>query len=85
MYSVMQAITADLDAKDVIAFIDWQHNRELANSLDVYGIPTLIIYAGDREVERLYGITSEAILRRYIETEKKSSLQRMNKMNWGME
>lgn len=74
MYNVMQKITPGLGGKDAIAFIDWHHHRELANSLSIYGVPTLIIFARGREVERFSGVVSEVVLHHYIEAEKEPSL-----------
>lgn len=74
MYNVMQKITPGLDGGDAVAFIDWHHHRELADSLEVYGVPTLIIFAGGREVDRFSGMTSEAELQRYVDNEKKAIL-----------
>ncbi len=74
MYNVVRKITPRLDVGDAVAFIDWHHHRELANSLDVYGVPTLIIFAGGREVDRFSGVTGEAVLQRYVDDEKKAML-----------
>ena len=74
MYIVMQKIKPGLDYGDEIAFIDWHHHRELSKSLGVYGVPTLIIFAGGREVERFSGVTNDEVLQRYIKTKKKSAL-----------
>lgn len=74
MYNVMKKIAPGLGGEDAIAFIDWHHHRELANSLSIYGVPTLIIFARGREVERFSGVTSEAVLQHYIEAEKKTTL-----------
>jgi len=72
MYNVMQKIKPGLDFGDEIAFIDWHHHRELADSLGVYGVPTLIIFAGGREVDRFSGVTDEAVLQRFVDDEKKA-------------
>jgi thioredoxin-like negative regulator of GroEL len=72
MYSVMQKIRPGLDFDDEISFIDWQNHRELAENLDVFGVPTLIIFSAGRKVEWFSGVTSETVLQRYIETLKKA-------------
>ena len=74
MYNVMQKIKPGLDFGDEIAFIDWHHHRKLANSLGIYGVPTLILFAGGREVDRFSGVTGEAVLQRYVDDEKKAIL-----------
>jgi thioredoxin-like negative regulator of GroEL len=71
MYNVMQRVSPELESGDAIAFIDWQHHRKLAKQLRVYGVPTLIVFAEAREVERFSGVTSEEVLQQYIMTEKK--------------
>jgi thioredoxin 1 len=66
MSDVMRNIKALLDDTDTIAYIDWHHQKGLAKKLEVFGVPTLIIYFCGQEVARLSGTMSEVVLLRHI-------------------
>jgi thioredoxin-like negative regulator of GroEL len=70
MSDVMQNIKILLDDKDDIAYVDWQHQKGLAKKLEVFGVPTLIIYFSGEEVARFSGTMSEVVLLRHIGTAK---------------
>ncbi|UCG14392.1 MAG: thioredoxin family protein [Deltaproteobacteria bacterium] len=68
MSSVMHNMTELLDEQDTIVQLDWNQHRRLAWELEVYGVPTLLIYIRGREVARFSGVMSEdELVRRIIE------------------
>ena len=73
MSYVMRNIRALLDDKDTIVYIDWHHQKGLAKKLEVFGVPTLIIYFSGQEVARFSGTMSEVVLLRHIGTAKKNA------------
>jgi len=68
MSTVMRKVTDLLDDKDAIVQLDWDHHRGLAHELEVFGVPTLLIYMNGNEVARYSGTMSENdLMRRVIE------------------
>lgn len=66
MSNVMRNLKTLLDDIDAIACIDWRHQKKLAKRLDVFGVPTLIIFISGQEVFRLSGIVDEEIILKHI-------------------
>ena len=62
MSAVMRKVTDLLDEKDAIVQLDWDHHRGLARALEVFGVPTLLIYMKGNEVGRYSGTMSEGDL-----------------------
>lgn len=67
MYHAMCNIKYQLREEDAIAYIDWSQNKELSKNLEVYGVPTLIIFFDGKERVRLSGMISERALLKHIE------------------
>jgi thioredoxin 1 len=68
MSTVMRKVTDLLEVKDAIVHLDWDHHRELARELKVFGVPTLLIYMNGNEVGRHSGTMSENdLMRRIVE------------------
>ena len=59
MSTIMRKVTDLLDEKDAIVQLDWDHHRGLARELEVFGVPTLLIYMKGNEVGRYSGTMSE--------------------------
>jgi len=66
MSTVMGKVTDLLDVKDAIVQLDWDHHRGLARELEVFGVPTLLIYMKGNEVGRHSGTMSEDDLMRRV-------------------
>ena len=63
MSYLMADVQPLLDEKDSIVQVDWDQERQLAQDLDVLGVPTLLLFVGGNEVARYYGTMSEEDLR----------------------
>lgn len=72
MAYVMRRIDALLDTEDAIACIDWHRQKQLAKKLEVFGVPTLVIYFSGQEVARFSGTMSELVLLKRVGAVKKS-------------
>jgi len=70
MVSVMKDISKNLDEQDMIFQVDWDRQKQFAKMVEVFGVPTLLIYSGGVEVDRYFGIIS-----------KEELLNRLNKDN----
>jgi len=66
MSTVMRKVTDLLDEKDAIVQLDWDHHRGLARELEVFGVPTLLIYMKGNEVRRYSGTMSDNDLTRRV-------------------
>ena len=72
MSSLMRKVDGILDEQDAIVQIDWDQQKQLANDLDVFGVPTLLIYVEGSEVARYLGIISKDDLLQKISMVKNS-------------
>jgi thioredoxin 1 len=72
MSSLMADVKHLLDEKDSIVQVDWDHERQLAEDLDVLGVPTLLLFVGGNEVARYYGTMSEEDLGECLSAAKKT-------------
>ena len=61
---IVESIAADTEA--VVAKVDVDEYQDLAQRFSVQGIPTLLLYAGGEQVERLVGMRDESSLRDFI-------------------
>ncbi len=66
MSYVMHNIRALLEDKDAVVYIDWSHQKGLAKKLEVFGVPTLIIYSCGQEAARFSGTMTEVVLLRHV-------------------
>ena len=71
MSYVMYNIRTLLEDKDAIAYIDWHYQKELAQKLEVFGVPTLIIYGCGEELARFSGTLNEITLLGRVDNVKK--------------
>jgi len=55
MSSLMLNVTDFLDERDAIVQVNWDEQRRLAQELEIFGIPTLLIFASGCERARYYG------------------------------
>ena len=68
MSSLMRDVANVLDEHDAIMQVDWNQQKQLAQKLDVVGVPTLLIYLDGNEVARYSGTMSKAgLLKRILE------------------
>jgi len=68
MSFVMRNIQPLLHDKDTIVYIDWHLQKGWASKLDVFGVPTLIVYFAGQEIARFSGTMSAAVLMGHINT-----------------
>lgn len=76
MSHVMRKISALLDDKDAIACIDWHYRKGLAKKLEVFGVPTLILFFSGQEVARFSGTISKVVVLKRIGAVKKHLIAR---------
>ncbi|MCB1023376.1 MAG: thioredoxin [Acidobacteria bacterium] len=62
---IIDEIAKNVSGKAIVGKLDVDKNQTTARRLNVMSIPTIIIFSGGREAERLIGLqTKEAILKR---------------------
>jgi len=62
MSNIMSKVYTFIDEQDAIVQIDWDQQKKLTNKLEVYGVPTLLIYANGDEVARYSGMVNKGDL-----------------------
>ena len=62
---ILGGLAAELDA--VIAKVDVDQHQQLAGEFGVRGVPTLVLFAGGEQVERLVGVPPADQLRTLLE------------------
>ena len=68
MYPLMLNVADILDDQDAIVYIDWDRQKRLAQKLEVFGVPTLLIYINGREKARYSGTMNKVdLIERIIE------------------
>ena len=68
MASIMRDINNILDEQDKILQVDWDRQKQLAKMVEIFGIPTLLIYSGGEVVDRCFGIMEkDELLKRIFE------------------
>jgi thioredoxin 1 len=63
---ILARIAEEKPAGTSVATIDADANPNLGSRFGVRGLPTLILFAGGKEVARRVGLTSEAELRKWL-------------------
>lgn len=71
MSSLMDDVRDLLDEEDSIVQVDWDQERKLVQELEVFGVPTLLLFVCGNEVARYYGTMSEDDVRKCVEKAKK--------------
>lgn len=65
MVSVMRDISKILDKQDMIFQVDWDRQKQFAKTVEVFGVPTLLVYSRGMEIDRYFGIIhKEELLKR---------------------
>lgn len=59
MSSLMHNMAHFLDKQDLIVQVDWDQQKRLARWLEVFGVPTLLIYSCGSELGRYSGTMSK--------------------------
>ena len=68
MSALMHKVDGVLDEYDAIVQIDLNQQKQLAQELEVFGVPTLLIYVEGSEAARYFGIMNkDDLLKRIIE------------------
>jgi thioredoxin 1 len=64
---IVERLAAQLAGRLRVVTLDLEHAPVTATRLGIRGAPTLIVFAGGREIARHVGLTPETILRRMVE------------------
>lgn len=70
--SVLEEIEKEIGSKALVAKVDINDNKVIANHQKVRNIPTLILYKDGQEIERFMGIQSKKMIINSIEKNLKS-------------
>ena len=72
MLTVIKNTMNKLDAHDRIVQVDWDEQRQLAKRLNVFGVPTLLLYMGGEERARYFGtMNREDLIKRITEAKRR--------------
>jgi thioredoxin 1 len=66
---IVETVAKETEA--TVAKVDVDANQQLATAYGVRGVPTLVLFAGGEQVEKIVGLTGEDQLRSLIETHAK--------------
>ena len=55
---ILEKISSDYDDKAAFAAMNVDENQDVASSLGIKGIPTLIIFKNNKEIQRFVGVQS---------------------------
>ena len=55
MYEIMRDMAALVDEHDAIVQIDWERQKQLVQELEIFGVPTLLLYFNGSELARYSG------------------------------
>jgi len=64
---IVEALAAKYDGKLKICKVNTDESPNTPGRYDIHGIPTLIVFKGGKEVERMVGFAAEAALSAKIE------------------
>lgn len=67
MAPAFEALAEDYQGKVVFAKLNTDDNLKVASDYFIQGIPTLIIFKGGKEIDRLVGLQGRGALQRHIE------------------
>lgn len=67
LHPVLDKLTAELSDKINFLTVDIDESPEAGNSFGVRGVPTMIIFHGGKEIERMVGFRDKASLKRDLE------------------
>jgi thioredoxin 1 len=59
MEPTIEAVAKEFEGKVTVAKLNVDENPELAQSLDVMSIPTMVVYKNGKPVQRLVGLTNK--------------------------
>jgi thioredoxin 1 len=59
MEPTIEAVAREFDGKIEVAKLNVDENPELAQSLDVMSIPTMLLFKGGKPVQRIVGLTNK--------------------------
>ncbi len=67
MAPAFESLAEDYQGKVVFAKLNTDENLKVASDYFIQGIPTLIIFKGGEEIDRLVGLQGRGALQRHIE------------------
>jgi thioredoxin 1 len=59
---ILRQVAAQFQRRALIAVMNIDENRDLASTLGIQGIPTLILFRNGKEIQRFVGLQSESTL-----------------------
>jgi len=59
---ILEEISAQFEGKALVAAMNVDENQDVAASLGIQGIPTLIIFKNNKEIQRFVGVQSHGDL-----------------------
>lgn len=68
MEPTIEAVAKEFDGRLTVAKLNVDENPELAQSLDVMSIPTMMLFKNGKPVERLVGLTTKDRLTSVVNT-----------------
>jgi thioredoxin 1 len=63
---ILEELAGELDGKVRIAKLNVDDNPEIAGGLLVQGIPTMVLFKGGKELDRVVGAAPKAALRQWL-------------------
>ncbi|MBN2664279.1 MAG: thioredoxin [Bacteroidales bacterium] len=63
---IVSSLADEIDNKAKICKLDVEKNKKIAGKLGIKNIPTIIIFKNGKEVERLVGLKTKAILKKAL-------------------
>jgi thioredoxin-like negative regulator of GroEL len=71
MYPLIQSASNFIGREDALVQINWDRQKQLACEMDVFGVPTLLVYFNGRESARYSGTMNNDLLKRIEESKKR--------------
>ena len=66
---IIEKLSTEYDGKALIGKVNVDENAEISVEFGVRSIPTILIFKGGKLVDRLVGLTTQAVLAQKIETQ----------------
>lgn len=67
LHPVLDSLSAELNPRIVFVTVDIDKSPTEANQFGVRGVPTMIVFHGGKEVDRMVGFRDKATLKRDLE------------------
>ncbi|HPR21622.1 MAG TPA: thioredoxin [Candidatus Sabulitectum sp.] len=67
LHPVLESLSEDLSAKVTFVKVDIDRSQGEANQFGIRGVPTMIVFHGGKEIDRMVGFRDKATLKRDLE------------------